>query len=87
MAKKILDLSHALAPLENELFDTLQQLLALKEQDAALFDSAIEDFISKYGGSGYTSLDELLQISAAQASYNQTQPMQPLGDLLKDLIP
>ena len=47
MAKKILDLSHTLAPLENELFDTLQQLLALKEQDAALFDSAIEDFISK----------------------------------------
>lgn len=87
MAKRILDLSHTLAPLKNELHDILSELIALKEQDSPLFDSAIEDFISKYGGSGYTSLDELLQSSAAQATYTfGGVAAEPLDILLKDLI-
>lgn len=87
MAKKVLDLSHALLPLENELHETLIELLSLKEQDSPLFDVAIEDFINKYGGSGYHSLDELLQSSAIQASYSTSNEVAPLEDLLKDLIP
>lgn len=87
MAKKILDLSHALAPLDHELHETLCELLALKDQDASLFNDAIEDFIHKYGGTKYNSLDELLQSSAAQASYQSKEPIASLDDLLKDLIP
>ena len=86
MAKRTLDLSHTLAPLQNELHETLCELIALKEEESPLFDSAIESFISKYGGSGYTSLDDLLQSSAMQASYTLNQPTQSLDDLLKDLI-
>lgn len=87
MAKLKLDLSNTLAPLENELQEMLRELIALKEQDSPLFDAAIESFINKYGGTQYTSLDELLQISAAQASYQATEPVQSLDDLLKDLLP
>lgn len=86
MAKRTLDLSQTLAPLENELYEVLQELITLKEQESPLFDSAIEDFISKYGGSGYTSLDELLQRSAAEARYTMNHSIQPLDVLLKDLI-
>lgn len=87
MAKKILDLSHTLLPLKNELHDTLAELLSLKEQDSPLFDVAIEDFINKYGGPGYHSLDELLQSSAIQATYSTSTEVAPLEDLLKDLMP
>lgn len=87
MTKRKLDLSHALEPLSNELHDTLCELLALKEQDSPLFDAAIENFIHKYGGTHYTSLEELLESSAAQASYSCGQPIDSLDDLLKDLLP
>ena len=87
MTKRKLDLSHTLAPLENELQDLLHELIALKAQDSPLFDSAVEDFIHKYGGTKYTSLDELLESSAIQAQYNQGQPTQSLDELLKDLLP
>ena len=89
MTKRKLDLSHTLAPLENELQDLLRELVALKVQDSPLFDSAVEDFIHKYGGTKYTSLDELLASSAAQANYQCSEPIgiSGLDDLLKDLIP
>lgn len=89
MTKRKLDLSHALSPLDQDqdLHNMLQEILALKEQNSPLFDSAIEDFIDKYGGSGYNSLEELLQSSAMQASYQSKEPIQPLDDLLKDLLP
>ncbi|MBE6022867.1 MAG: hypothetical protein E7231_06490 [Cellulosilyticum sp.] len=87
MTKRKLDLSHTLLPLKNELYDILCELTRLKEEDSPLFDSAVEDFITKYGGTKYTSLDELLASSAAQASYNQSTPMQSLDELLKDLLP
>lgn len=87
MAKKKLDLSHTLAPLDHELSDILRELIALKEEDSPLFSAAIDAFISKYGSSKYTSLDDLLASSAAQASYNSPEPIQPLDDLLKDLLP
>ena len=86
MAKKTLDLSQTLAPLQNELNEILRELIALKKQDSPLFDAAIEDFVNKYGGSGYTSLDDLLASSAAQTSYNLGQPVGSLDELLKDLI-
>lgn len=86
MARKNLDLSQALSPLTNELQDLLAELLQLKQQDSPLFDSAIEDFINKYGGSKYNSLDELLQSSAMQASYSASSEVIPLDDLLKDLL-
>lgn len=86
MAKRTLDLSRTLAPLENELNEILREIIILKEQDSSLFDAAIEDFIHKYGGSGYTSLDELLKSSATQTSYSLGQPVGSLDELLKDLI-
>lgn len=86
MAKKTLDLSQTLSPLANELHDLLVELLALKQEDSPLFDGAIEDFISKYGGTTYHSLDELLQSSALQASYAAPAEVMPLDALLKDLI-
>ena len=69
MTKRRLDLSHTLAPLDNELQDILRELIALKEEDSPLFSAAIDDFITKYGGTKYTSLEDLLASSAAQASY------------------
>ena len=85
MTIKKLDLSHALAPLENELQDTLIELLALKKEDSPLFDAAIEDFIHKYGGLKYNSLEELLQSSAMEAQYTHGTAVMPLDDLIKDL--
>lgn len=87
MAKKTLDLSQTLSPLTNELQDLLEELIGLREQNSPLFDSAIEDFITKYGGTHYNSLDELLQSSAIQASYSSSSESLPLDDLLKELIP
>ena len=87
MTKRKLDLSHTLAPLNHELHDILRELIALKEEDSPLFSAAIDDFISKYGRSKYTSLDELLASSVAQASYSSSEPIQSLDDLLKDLLP
>lgn len=87
MAKKVLDLSHTLRPLEDELHEILAELINLKEEDSPLFGAAVEDFINKYGKSKYTSLDELLQSSAAQASYSGATHVVPLDELLKDLIP
>ncbi len=86
MARKTLDLSHTLSPLNNELHDLLVELVGLKEQNSPLFDSAIEDFIIKYGGTPYTSLDELLQNSTINSSYSISHETAPLDDLLKDLI-
>lgn len=85
--KRKLDLSHTLAPLNNELYDTLCELLALKEKDSPLFDAAIEEFIHKYGGTHFTSLDELIESSAANASNSCGQPLGSLDDILKDLLP
>lgn len=45
MARKILDLSHTLSPLNHELHDLLIELIGLKEQNSPLFDSAIEDLL------------------------------------------
>lgn len=87
MTKRNLDLSHTLAPLNNELHDTLCELLALKEKDSPIFDAAIESFIHKYGGTPFTSLDELIENSANQASYSYQQPIASLDDVLKDLLP
>lgn len=87
MAKKVLDLSHTLRPLEDELHEILAELIHLKEEDSPLFSAAVEDFINKYGGSKYNSLDELLQSSAVQASYSASTHVVPLDDLLKDLMP
>lgn len=87
MAKKVLDLSHTLRPLEDELHEILAELIHLKEEDSPLFGAAVEDFINKYGGSKYNSLDELLKSSAAQASYSASTHVAPLDDLLKDLMP
>ena len=84
MTKLKLDLSHTLSPLENELYETLTELLALKKEDSPLFSSAIDAFIHKYGEIKYQSLDELLLSSAMQASYTQKET-QPLADLIKDL--
>lgn len=85
--KRKLDLSHTLAPLNNELYDTLCELLALKEKDSPLFDAAIEEFIHKYGGTHFTSLDELIESSAANSSNSCGQPLGSLDDILKDLLP
>lgn len=87
MAKKVLDLSHTLQPLEDELHEILAELIHLKEKESPLFGDAVEEFINKYGGSKYQSLDELLQSSAIQASYSASTHVAPLDDLLKDLIP
>ena len=87
MTKRKLDLSHTLAPLNNELYDTLCELLALKEKDSPLFDAAIEEFIHKYGETHFTSLDELIESSAANASNSCGQPLGSLDDILKDLLP
>lgn len=91
MAKKVLDLSHTLQPLENEFREIVTELIHLKEEESPLFDAAVEDFINKYGGLQYHSLDELLLSSAAQAAAMATaMPTThaiPLDDLLKDLIP
>ena len=86
MIKRKLDLSHTLAPLENELQEVLRELTRLKEQDSPLFGSAVEDFINKYGGTKYTSLEELLESSAAQARYQSNEPLGSLDELLKDLL-
>lgn len=86
MAKKQLDLSHTLVPLENELRNILQEICQQHGQDSGVFDSAIEDFISKYGGSGYRSLDDLLAISALEATHNSKNETVPLDVLLKDLL-
>ena len=87
MTKRRLDLSHTLAPLDNELQDILRELIALKEEDSPLFSAAIDDFITKYGGTKYTSLEDLLASSAAQASYTSKESVTSLDELLKDLIP
>lgn len=88
MTKKRLDLSHSLTPLENELQETLQSLILPKEQAFPLFDSAIEDFVDKYGTSPFHSIDELLAISSAEASYGKnSQVAIPLDDLIKDILP
>ncbi|MBQ1274475.1 MAG: hypothetical protein U0L26_10420 [Cellulosilyticum sp.] len=87
MTKRRLDLSHTLAPLDNELQDILRELIALKEEDSPLFSAAIDDFITKYGGTKYTSLEDLLASSAAQASYTSKESVTSLDELLKDLLP
>lgn len=87
MTKRKLDLSHTLAPLDNELQDILCELIALKEEDSPLFSAAIDDFITKYGGTKYTSLEDLLASSAAQASYTSKESVTSLDELLKDLLP
>ena len=87
MTKRKLDLSHTLMPLENELHEMLLELITLKEKNSPLFDSAVEDFIHKYGGTQYTSLEELLESSAKTAQYEASETLQPLDDLLKDLLP
>ena len=87
MTKRKLDLSHTLAPLDNELQDILRELIALKEEDSPLFSAAIDDFITKYGGTKYTSLEDLLASSAAQASYTSKESVTSLDELLKDLLP
>lgn len=84
MTKRKLDLSHTLSPLENELYDTLCELLMLKEKDSPLFDEAIDNFVKKYGEIKYHSLDELLESAAIQAQYQQKDTT-PLADLIKDL--
>ena len=86
MAKKILDLSHTLQPLEDDLYEILTELIHLKEDASPLFGKAIEDFISKYGGTKYTSLEELLERSAIEANYSASTDVVPLDDLIKDLI-
>lgn len=86
MAKKQLDLSHALVPLENELKTILQEICEQHAKDPIAFDAAIEDFISKYGCSGYRSLDDLLAASALEASYQSKDETIPLDRLLKDLL-
>ena len=78
MTKRRLDLSHTLAPLDNELQDILRELIALKEEDSPLFSAAIDDFITKYGGTKYTSLEDLLASSAAQASYTSKESVTSL---------
>ena len=86
MAKKQLDLSHILAPLENEFKETLQEICEPHSQENAVFDAAIEDFIAKYGGSCYRNLDDLLATSALEAANSlQNEPI-PLDILLKDLL-
>lgn len=87
MAKRVLDLSHTLQPLEDELHEILAELINLKATDSPLFGTAVEDFINKYGGSRYNSLDDLLQSSAIQANYTASTTVMPLDDLLKDLMP
>lgn len=84
MAKKKLDLSHALTPLHGELQALVHELIALKEQDSPLFGAAVDDFISKYGQIHYQSLDELLESSQCQAAYTQKETI-PLQDLLEEL--
>lgn len=84
MTKRKLDLSHALSPLDDELFETLNELMALKKEESPLFNAAIDDFIHKYGEIKYQSLDELLESAAVQAQYSQKEIM-PLDDLIKDL--
>ena len=84
MTKRKLDLSHALSPLDDELFEILNELMALKKEDSPLFNAAIDDFIHKYGEIKYQSLDELLESAAVQAQYSQKEIM-PLDDLIKDL--
>ncbi len=86
MAKKILDLSHTLQPLEDDLYEILTELIHLKEESSPLFGKAVEDFVNKYGGTKYNSLDDLLQSSALQANYSSSTDLVPLDDLLKDLI-
>lgn len=86
MAKKQLDLSHTLVPLENELKTILQEICQQHAEDPLAFDAAIEDFISKYGDSGYRSLDDLLAASALEASYKSQEEAIPLDQLLKDLL-
>lgn len=86
MAKKQLDLSHTLVPLENELKTILQEICAQHDKDSVAFDAAIEDFISKYGGSGYRSLEDLLAASALEASYQSQEEAPSLDELLKDLL-
>lgn len=86
MTKRKLDLSHTLAPLNHELQDMLRELLALKEQDSPLFSEAIDEFIHKYGSSPYSSLEELLESSAAQSAFQNSTPTGSLDDLLKDLL-
>ncbi len=85
MARKRLDLSHVLTPLENEFRETLEEICALKKQDSPLFDAAIENFISKYGGSGYRSLEDLLNSSALQAQSLEKDTI-PFEELIKDLL-
>jgi len=87
MARKILDLSHTLQPLEDDLYEILTELINLKEEASPLFGKAVEDFINKYGGTKYNSLDDLLQSSAISATYSASTHVIPLDDLLKDLIP
>lgn len=87
MTKRKLDLSHTLEPLNHELYDTLCELLALKEKDSPLFNAAIESFVHKYGSTPFTSLDELIENSAANASYSCSKPLSSLDDMLKDLLP
>lgn len=84
MPKRKLDLSHTLSPLENELYDTLCELLTLKKEDSLLFNAAIDSFVKKYGSISYQSLDELLESAAIQAQYTQKDTM-PLAELIKDL--
>ena len=84
MTKRKLDLSHTLSPLDDELFEILNELLALKKEESPLFSAAIDDFIHKYGEIKYQSLDELLESAAVQAQYSQKEII-PLDDLIKDL--
>ena len=85
MTRRQLDLSNTLTPLENEFRETLEEICLLKKQDSPLFDSAIENFVSKYGNGGYRSLDDLLASSAAQASLLQQESVS-LDTLIKDLL-
>lgn len=85
MARKILDLSHTLSPLEGELKDTLQTLCKTSYKADPL-EASIEHFANKYGKIRFNSVDELLEASLAEAQYQVTQPVVSLGDALKDLL-
>lgn len=85
MSRKKLDLSSALAPLENELYEMVKELLNLKKEDSPLFDAAVEAFITKHGATPYQSLDELLEQSLTQKDYTPKETVD-LALLIKDLF-
>lgn len=90
MAKLALNLSKTLAPLQNELKDTMDLLCptAKVSNDDSLFE-VIEGFANKYGKSPYNSVEDILNASLAEAQYmgspSVTFSLGDLGDLTKEL--